>query len=228
MMARILVLIMAIIAPILVNAADSGSQIAWTTETLKLVKNGNAEKGQSLAETCKACHGQRGEGMPAETRDDEKIPAIPALAGQNANYMFKQLRDYFNGDRSNDFMTAIAKGLSEQDAADLAVWYASLSLPKPADNGQDSASAAAEKMVEAGDGKRILPPCFVCHGANGQGEKIDIPSLAGQQADYFERTLMQYRSGERHNDIYSRMRLIAKQLSEAEIKALAEYYQQLR
>jgi cytochrome c553 len=226
MMARILVLIMAIVAPILVNAADSGSQIAWTTETLKLVKNGNAEKGQSLAETCKACHGQRGEGMPAETRDDEIIPAIPALAGQNANYMFKQLRDYFNDDRSNDSMTAIAKGLSEQDAADLAVWYASLSLPKSAGKNQDF--AAAEKMVEAGDGKRILPPCFVCHGANGQGEKMDIPSLAGQQADYFERTLMQYKSGERHNDIYSRMRLIAKQLSEAEIKALAAYYRQLR
>jgi cytochrome c553 len=226
MMARILVLVMALVAPILVNAADSGSQIAWTTETLKLVKNGNAEKGQSLAETCKACHGQRGEGMPAETRDDEIIPAIPALAGQNANYTFKQLRDYFNGDRSNDSMTAIAKGLSEQDAADLAVWYASLSLPKSAGNDKDIANA--ETLVEAGDGKRILPPCFVCHGANGQGEKMDIPSLAGQQADYFERTLIQYKSGERHNDIYSRMRLIAKQLSEAEIKALAAYYSQLR
>lgn len=232
MMARIL-LLMAVIAPILVNAADSdygsqgsGSQIAWTTETLKLVKNGNVEKGKNLAESCKACHGLRGEGTPAETRDDESFPAIPALAGQNANYMFKQLRDYFNDDRSNDTMTAIAKGLSEQDAADLAVWYASLLLPKPTGKNQDV--SAAENMVEAGDGKRILPPCFVCHGANGQGEKIDIPSLAGQQADYFERTLMQYRSGERHNDIYSRMRLIARQLSEAEIKALANYYQQLR
>ncbi len=233
MMARILILIVALAVPVLGNAvelgpgAKSGSQIAWTTETLKLVKNGNAEKGKILAESCQACHGQRGEGMPAETRDDEKIPAIPALAGQVPNYMFKQLRDYFNDDRSNGSMTGIAKGLSEQDAADLAVWYASLSLPKPA-AGNDQDIAAAEKMVEAGDGKRILPPCFVCHGANGQGEKIDIPSLAGQQADYFERTLLEYKSGERHNDIYSRMRLIAKQLTEAEIKALSEYYRQLR
>ena len=225
-MARHLVLIMALIAPFLANAAESGSQIAWTTETLKLVKHGNAEKGKNLAETCKACHGLRGEGMAAETRDDEKIPAIPALAGQAPNYTFKQLRDYFNDDRSNDSMTAIAKGLSEQDAADLAAWYASLEPPKPTKTNNDVSTA--EKMVEAGDGKRILPPCFVCHGANGQGEKIDIPSLAGQQADYFERTLMQYKSSERHNDIYSRMRLIAKQLSEAEIKALANYYQQLR
>lgn len=226
MMVRIIVLIMALIAPILVNAADSGSQIAWTTEALKLVKNGNVAKGKNLAESCKTCHGLRGEGMPTETRDDGTIPAIPALAGQVANYTFKQLRDYFNGDRANDSMTAIAKGLTEQDAADLAVWYASLSPPKTASNDQDVADA--EKMVTAGDGKRILPPCFVCHGANGQGEKIDIPSLAGQQADYLERTLMEYRSGQRHNDIYSRMRLIAKQLSADEIKALAAYYQQLR
>lgn len=232
MMARILALIMALIAPTLVNAADpgsgakSGSQIAWTTETLKLVKNGNAEKGKDLAESCKACHGGRGEGIPAATRDDEKIPGTPALASQVANYTFKQLRDYFNGDRANDSMTTIAKGLTEQDAADLAVWYASLSPPKTASNDQNV--AGAEKMVTEGDGKRILPPCFVCHGANGQGEKIDIPSLAGQQADYFERTLMEYKNSQRHNDIYSRMRLIAKQLSADEIKALAVYYQQLR
>ena len=159
MMVQIIVLIMAFTAPILVNAAETGSQIAWTTETLKLVKNGNAAKGKNLAESCKACHGLRGEGTPAETRDDETFPAIPALAGQNANYMFKQLRDYFNDDRSNDTMTAIAKGLSEQDAADLAVWYASLLLPKPTGKNQDV--SAAENMVEAGDGKRILPPCFV-------------------------------------------------------------------
>jgi cytochrome c553 len=39
---------------------------------------------------------------------------------------------------------------------------------------------------------------------------------------------MEYKNGKRHNDIYSRMRLIAKQLTDAEIKALSEYYQQLR
>ena len=226
MMARIIALIWAFIFPILVNAADSGSQIAWTSEALNLVKNGNAENGKNLAESCKACHGLRGEGTAAETRDGEIIPAIPALAGQTANYMFKQLRDYYNGDRDNDIMTGIAKGLSEQDAADLAAWFSSLSLPTQPIKMEDV--SAAESLVKSGDGKRILPPCFVCHGADGQGEKIDIPSLAGQQAEYFERTLMQYRSGERHNDIYSRMRLIARQLKEAEIKILAKYYQQLK
>jgi cytochrome c553 len=227
-MPRIVVLLLLICAaPVLSVAGDSGSQIAWTTDTIKLVKRGNAEHGKNLAESCKACHGLRGEGTNVEIKDGETLPAIPALAGQNPYYMFKQLRDYYNGDRTHNSMSAIAKGLNEQqDAADLAAWFSSLSLPiQEADNKDFS---LAQKMVSQGDGKRILPPCFVCHGADGQGEKIDIPSLAGQRADYFERTFMQYRSGERHNDIYSRMRLIAKQLSEAEIRALAKYYEQLR
>lgn len=220
-----MLLLLAFIAPLSANA-EPASQIAWTPETLNRVKNGNVNKGKELAESCKSCHGDKGQGMKEETRDDETLPAIPALAGQVATYVYKQLRDYSNGSRSHDSMTSIAKGLTEQDAADLAVWFNS--LPSPQNKSANRNLARAEKMVEQGDGKRILPPCFVCHGAKGQGEKIDIPALAGQQADYFATTLAAYKNGRRHNDIYSRMRLIAQQLSDEEIRDLAQYYQQLK
>jgi len=220
-----MLLMLAMMTPVLVNAAPS-SKIAWTPETLALVKNGNAEKGKALAESCKGCHGDMGQGVKEEIRDDETLPAVPALAGQGANYTYKQLRDYFNGDRVNDSMTSVAKGLSEQDAADLAAWFGSLPAPESKSKGPNS--AGAERLVKRGDDKRILPPCFVCHGANGQGEKMDIPALAGQQADYFAKTLIAYKNGQRHNDIYSRMRLIAQQLTDGEIKELAQYYQQLK
>ncbi|MDP2903424.1 MAG: c-type cytochrome [Methylovulum sp.] len=220
-----ILLAIALLAPA-VTFAEPASKIAWTPETLNLVKKGDLNKGKVLAESCKSCHGQNGEGVPAETRDGETIPAIPALAGQVATYTYKQLRDYFNGSRTNGSMTAIAKGLSEPDAADLAAWFSS--LPVPQSKASSKNSARAEKMVGQGDGKRILPPCSVCHGGKGQGEKMDVPALAGQQADYFADTLLAYKSGGRHNDIYSRMRLIAQQLTEAEIKELADYYQALR
>jgi len=220
-----MLLLLAFIAPVAVNAEPSSS-VAWTPEVLNRVKNGDLNKGKALAESCKSCHGDKGQGMKEETRDDETLPAIPALAGQVATYTYKQLRDYFNGSRSHDSMTGIAKGLTEQDAADLAVWFSS--LPPPENKASNQTLARAEKMVEHGDGKRILPPCFVCHGGKGQGEKQDIPALAGQHADYFARTLLEYKNGQRHNDIYSRMRLIAQQLSEEEIKELAQYYQQLK
>ena len=220
-----MLLLLAFIAPVAVNAEPS-SQIAWTPDVLNLVKNGDLNKGKALAESCKSCHGDKGQGMKEETRDGETLPSIPALAGQLATYTYKQLRDYANGSRSHAQMTGVAKGLSEQDAADLAVWFSSL----PAQENKSSSQnlARAEKMVEQGDGKRILPPCFVCHGGKGQGEKQDIPALAGQHADYFARTLLEYKNGQRHNDVYSRMRLIAQQLSEEEIKELAQYYQQVK
>jgi cytochrome c553 len=220
-----MLLLLAFIAPVTVNAEPS-SQIAWTPEVLNRVKHGDLNKGKELAESCKSCHGDKGQGMKEETRDGETLPAIPALAGQLATYTYKQLRDYANGSRSHDSMAGIAKGLTEQNAADLAVWFSSL---PPQENKSSSQNLArAEKMVEQGDGKRILPPCFVCHGGKGQGEKQDIPALAGQQADYFARTLLEYKNGQRHNDVYSRMRLIAQQLSEEEIKELAQYYQQVK
>jgi len=123
-------------------------------------------------------------------------------------------------------MGGIAKGLSTQDAANVAAWFASLPTPKA--TASQASLDKAEKLAEQGDNKRILPACFVCHGGSGEGEKMDIPALAGQQADYLASTLQAYKSGERHNDIYSRMRLIAQQLSEEEIKQLAQYYQQLK
>ncbi len=220
-----MLLILAFITPVVV-CAEPSSQIAWTPELLNLVKKGNADKGKALAESCKSCHGDKGQGMKEETRDDEILPANPALAGQVATYTYKQLRDYLSGSRSHVQMTGAAKGLTEQDAADLAVWFSS--LPRAENKAGSEKLARAEKMVEQGDGKRILPPCFVCHGSKGLGEKQDIPALAGQQANYFTRTLLEYKNGQRHNDVYSRMRLIAQQLSEEEIKELALYYQQLK
>ena len=120
-----MLLLLALITPVAVNA-EPASQIAWTPEVLNLVKNGDLNKGKGLAESCKSCHGEKGQGMKEETSDGETLPAIPALAGQVATYTYKQLRDYANGSRSHDSMTGIAKGLKEQDAADVAVWFSSL------------------------------------------------------------------------------------------------------
>ena len=56
------------------------------------------------------------------------------------------------------------------------------------------------------------PSCSSCHGFSGQGERVDTPRLAGQKAEYLEKTLLAYKNGVRANDIYSRMRFIASKL----------------
>ncbi len=210
-------LLLALLFPVCVVARPS-SQVAWTAAHLNFVKQGNAANGKELAVSCSACHGEQG---------ISKVAGYPSLAGQLATFTYKQLRDYADQSRDHPLMTSIAQGLSEQETADLAVWFSSL---PPAANSPASSEIVekAEQLVFKGDGKRTLPPCIVCHGADGKGEKMDIPALAGQRADYLEKTLQEYKNGTRRNDIYSRMRLISQQLSEQEIAILAKYYEALK
>ena len=196
-------------------AAQPSSQIAWTAEQLNFVKAGNPQKGKELAQTCNACHGSSG---------ISSMPGTPSLAGQLPTYLFKQLLDYQNGSRSHALMSAQATTLGKQDATDLAAWFAG--LPQAFQSAANpSTYEKAEKLVKIGDNERILPPCEVCHGKSGQGEKMDIPALSGQSADYLAGTLKAFKEHSRHNDIYSRMRLIAETLSDQEIEELSYYYQ---
>ena len=190
--------------------AEPSSQVAWTPSTLNLVKKANADKGKELAGTCAGCHNEGN--------------AAPNLDGQLPTYVYKQLVDYKNGSRKDPatVMNGLASTLSEQDAADVAAWYGQ-QAPKAGKGGASDPTG----IVSVGDGKRMEPACSSCHGGSGQGEKVDTPRLAGQKAEYLEKTLLAYKNGTRANDIYSRMRLIGSKLSDKEIKQLAEYYSKL-
>jgi len=205
-----------LLAPALV-IADPASNIAWTPDALNFVKQGDAQKGKQLAESCAGCHGEKG---------ISQMDAFPSLAGQLATYTYKQLRDYAEDKRTHTLMNSVSAGLNEQESADLAVWFQS--LPAAEHKVKQQALEKAEVLVAKGNGKKIIPPCFTCHGSDGQGERQDIPALAGQQVEYFVNTLTEYKTGVRHNDVYSRMRLISEQLSEEDIKQLAQYYYQMR
>ncbi len=197
--------------------AQPATNIAWTPDALNFVQKGNAQKGKQLAQSCTGCHGEKG---------ISQVDAFPSLAGQLATYTYKQLRDYADNNRTHNLMNSVAAGLSEQDSADLAIWFES--LPAAEHKVKRQKLEKAEVLVDKGNGKKIIPPCFTCHGSDGQGERQDIPALAGQQVEYFINTLTEYKTGARHNDIYSRMRLISEQLSEEDIKQLAQYYYQMR
>jgi cytochrome c553 len=79
------------------------------------------------------------------------------------------------------------------------------------------------RLVERGDPARGLPACNSCHSPTAGGP-IETPSLIRQNRDYLIAQLRAYRSGERRNDIYTRMRSIAAQLTDREIDRLAAYY----
>ncbi len=205
------------------QASGPSTHVAWTAEQMRFVASGDAGRGGLLNRQmfCASCHGDAGIAQSGNW---------PSLAGQRAEYTFKMLKDYKDGKRHGsqaaEIMVRVAQQLSDQDMADLAQFYASFKLPTlPVGVSFDPALAEqAKPVVMRGDGKRLLAPCQSCHGPNGEGSVTDTPALAGQVPEYFIKTMHEYKSGARSNDVYSRMRLIAHSLSDEEIVQMAHYY----
>jgi cytochrome c553 len=75
--------------------------------------------GKKKALACAVCHGLDGL---------HKLPEAPNLAGDSAEYISKQLKDFQTGARRHEQMSIIAKGLSDEDIDNLAAWYSSLKV----------------------------------------------------------------------------------------------------
>jgi cytochrome c553 len=190
-------------------AAAPSSHVTWDVDTLRLVRDADPEKGKALTESCVGCHGETG---------ISTAPDWPHLAGQKADYTYKQLEDYQDGTRTNDIMQGMVDGLSPQDLADLAAFYAAQPMPG------SGVAAEAPPLVERGDGKRLIPSCQSCHDDPKQRRHHGMAILDGLTKEYIATTLSAYKSGERGNDVYGVMRNIAGAMTDEEITAVAEYY----
>ncbi|QIL90651.1 c-type cytochrome [Microbulbifer harenosus] len=186
---------------------------------------GDASAGQAKAAVCAACHGADG---------NSPAPTFPKIAGLGEKYLLKQMHDIKDGTRKVPEMTGMLDNLSDQDMADVAAYF-------NAQNMQLSGSEAFSVMLNSGDnvdglalGRKVfragnsttnVPACMGCHSPTGQGNApAGYPRLSGQYAEYVEKQLRAFREGTRANDGDTRvMRSVAKQLSDAEIKAVANY-----
>ncbi len=79
--------------------------------------------------------------------------------------------------------------------------------------------AAAAGDAKAGRQKALQ--CQACHGLDGKAKLPDAPNLAGQNEVYLDKTLKDYRSGARRNDLMS---VVVKNLADQDIANLAAYY----
>lgn len=195
-----------VLTPLAGFSGEPSSRVAMSPDLLQRLKKAEPEKGSKLAASCAACHDAEG--------------VFPALDGQLPTYLYKQLMDYKDGHRADPVMSGLAATLSDDDMIQLAAYY-SQKAPKKTEASGDNKKPV---LVVEGDSRRILPPCAVCHDSRGTGQKIDVPALAGQSEAYLTDTLKQYKSGERHNDLYGRMRSIAKEMTDEEIRETAHYY----
>ena len=163
---------------------------------------GDAQRGKQLGYTCLGCHGIE------NYKNVYPTYSVPKLVGQHPEYLVAALKGYRSKDRSHGTMYAQASSLSDRDIDDIAAYLAGAVLPATA----PSAGQAPAKVTEL---------CVACHGTNGVGITGDYPTLAGQHADYLQRALIEYKKGDRKNPV---MATFIGQLSDAEIKAVADYY----
>lgn len=134
------------------------------------------------------------------------------MRGQHPEYLVLALQAYRDGERSHATMHANAASWNDQDMADMAAFLAG--PPVTAAVGQPPSNVPAAAQT-----------CVACHGTDGIGITPEYPTLAGQYADYLERSLLDYKNGGRRNAI---MAGFAAQLSAQEIKQLSAYYARQR
>lgn len=80
---------------------------------------GNAEAAQPYISMCTGCHT-----IPGYQSSFPQVYRVPKLGGQSAKYIETALQSYKKGDRNHPTMKAIAAGLSDQQIADIAAYYA--------------------------------------------------------------------------------------------------------
>ena len=179
-------------------------------------------KGQQIASSvCAACHSADG---------NSTISANPKLAGQNASYLYRQLVDFTKpaedkSARVSSVMAAFAGQLSDADKRDVAAYFEA-QTPKPGFARDKATLPLGQRVYRAGVAERAVPACAGCHSPNGAGIPIQYPRLGGQHAEYIESQLKAFRDGTRRNSVP--MMQIASRLSDAEIKAVADYIDGLR
>jgi len=83
------------------------------------------------------------------------------------------------------------------------------------------ASAQAQALADTGAGQKRAAVCAACHGIDGQSRNPAYPHLTGQQREYLEKQLRDFRDGRR---VDPTMTAMAKPLSDADIRNIAAYY----
>lgn len=137
-------------------------------------------------QSCIACHGAAGEGSEALS--------APALAGQDAAYIERQLRHFQAGIRGGDAadvtgaqMRAMAMTIAADDIAPIAAYLAGLPAPQ---------HAPAEGADLMNGNNYYQSKCGACHGGKAQGNPgLQAPALAILDAAYLTRQFKNFQNG---------------------------------
>jgi cytochrome c553 len=162
---------------------------------------------------CGTCHGARG---------NSEQPKFPRLAGQNANYLATQLKN-FRGQTRGDpdaigYMWGMAGELTDETIDALAKYYSVQSARSPGAR-QSPEISRGQEIYQHGVESEGVPACATCHGPDAHGLG-DFPRLAGQHAQYLLKQLASFQSNMRNVAV---MHGVAQNLRVTEMSAVAAY-----
>ena len=80
---------------------------------------GDSIAGRTVMVKCQVCHGKDGLGTS---------PYAPNIAGQKYDYLVHSLMAYKTGQRKSSMMSEIVEGLSKEDIANVAAYYAAIKI----------------------------------------------------------------------------------------------------
>jgi cytochrome c553 len=198
----------------------AGLALASTQIQAESLVDGSADAGKASALTCTACHGPEG---------NSASPLWPNIAGQNAPYLLAQMMAFKDGSRVDPLMSSQAMILTDEDIANLAVYFES--LPAAAQSiADESLLDRGEALYRGGNKGNEASACLACHGPTGRGNPAaNYPALQGQHAAYTAKQLHAYADGERSTDGKTHMMQdIAANLDKDDIAALSSYVQGLK
>ncbi len=160
---------------------------------------------EEKVQLCAGCHGENGKPIDK---------TIPIIWGQQAGYLYIQLRDFKRGDRKSEVMQAIASGFERDDMLAIGEYFSKKPWP---DLGQPRAPKDVAQRAWAADGSI---GCTGCHLDHFQGDST-VPRLAGQGRDYLAKTMAEFRTRARGNNPGMSDLMIATPVDD--LAALAEY-----
>jgi len=164
-----------------------------------------AQSIEEKAEVCAGCHGA--DGKPTDK-------TIPIIWGQQAGYIYIELRDFKRGDRKSDIMQPIASSMQRDEMQTFAEYFSKKPWP---DLGQPR---APKEIVEKASIANHSVGCTACHLDHFQGDST-VPRLAGLSQEYLSKTMTDFRTRARGNNPGMSDLMLA--ISPDDIAALADY-----
>jgi len=180
-----------------------GSNVGNAPDSIVSLSQKAINAGASIASGCNNCHGEK-----RRTNENE---IIPVLAAMTPEYFISSLKSYFSGKRDHRVMKIFRKSTKEHEIKQLAAYYA---VQKPF-------KLTYKSKGDARAGEHDAGMCAGCHSIDGNALNPNIPSLAGQPAEYLAKAMKDYRDGRRGDPM---MADVIRNIQDETIVNLAAYY----